>query len=70
MIAVTEWMIITRIIIHNKEAVIQRQNPMYCRANRGSPAVTVSIPASSYGYLRFESRFERSSFPSKQILRQ
>lgn len=49
MIAVTEWMIITRIIIYNKEAVIQGWALMYCTANKGSPEVTVSIPASSCG---------------------
>ena len=70
MIAVIEWIIITCINIYNKEAVIQRRTLTYGTANKGSPDVTVSMPASYYGYLRFESRFERSSFPSKQILGQ
>jgi len=56
MIAATEWTIITCININNKEAVIQRWTLTYGTANNGG---TVGIPASSYGYLRFETRFER-----------
>ena len=70
MITATEWMIITGINIYNKQAVIQRWTLTYGTANKGGPGVMADISASSYGYLRFESRFERSSFPSKQILRQ
>jgi hypothetical protein len=46
MIAVTEWMIIARINIYHKEAVIQRWTLTYGTANKSSPGAKVSIHAS------------------------